>query len=208
MNDPTAISTPAPTEPSTNPAPIEPPTGPVPDPAPVAALAPAVEGQPVAQVPLSLTDLQLPEGLTLDDATAASFFDLVQKDMTAKERANALVGFHAKLAETQVQKVVDEYARQWTETETKWKGEIETAYPGEKLAAAQANIAKVLDRYGSKEAREAFVATGAGNHPALFAFLDKIGRDLVEKTPVQGNPASGAPLSRAERLFSGVKTNG
>lgn len=187
-------------------------TGPVPDPAPVPSEPPTEASEGDAQAapdegpveppaPITLEDLALPEGLELPEELGTKFLDLLNGKMSAADRANGLLNLYAEQTKTAVQGAADEYARQWTELETAWKGEIQKAYPGPKLQAAQSQIAKVLDQYGSKEVREAFTATGAGNNPHVFAFLHKIAMDVAERPPVQGSPTNGAPLGLAERLY-------
>lgn len=212
MNDTPATNdstTPAPATPTESPAAPAPATEAVPDslaaPAVPTDTPPApteVEGGQVEPVaPLTLEDITLPEGLSLEGEDATKFLDLLNSEVGAQDRANALVAFHAEMVEKQVQATVEEYTRQWTELEEKWKGEVQQAYPGDKLAEAQTGIAKILDRYGSKEVREAFAATGAGNNPHIFAFLHKMATDLVEKPPVQGSAPAAQPLDRAQRMF-------
>lgn len=173
-----------------------------------AAPAPTSEGVAV-EPPVALTaeDLTLPEGMTLTDEARTEFFGILEGTGSAKEKANSLLALAHKSAGDAVQATVDEYARQWTQTEEAWKQAIQEQFPGDKLAAAQSNIAKLLDKYGDSDARAAFTATGAGNNPHIFALLNKIAADLTELPPVQGNPTNGAQLTRADRLY-GVKNNG
>lgn len=188
------------------------PGGPVPDPAPVPSepTTEAIEGDAQAApdegaveppAPITLEDLTLPDGLELPEELGTKFLDLVNGEMPAADRANALLNLYQETAQGAVQGAAEEYARQWTELENEWKGAIEAAYPGPKLAVAQTQIAKVLDQYGSKEVREAFTTTGAGNNPHIFAFLHKIALDISEKPPVPGGPASGASRDLASRLY-------
>lgn len=180
--------------------------GPIPDPTPVSPPPDAVESEapPPSMVegsvegaaPVTAEDLSLPEGLTLEGELQDKFLAAINT-ADPKERANALVGLHAEV----LQGAADEYAARWEQLETEWKGEIQTAFPGAQLPQAQAEIAKVLDRYGDKAVRDAFAVTGAGNNPAIFRFLVGIARDLNERPPVGGTPPSATPKDRASRMF-------
>lgn len=154
-----------------------------------------------AQDSINVADLVFPEGMEITDEIRDEFVGILQKGLTKTEQANALIGFYEKQTSAAVQKVVDSYAEQWTQTEESWKQAIASEYPGEKIEQAQAGIAKLLDKYGNKETREAFNITGAGNNPHVFSLLAKIAADLVEKPPVAGNPTNGAQLSRADRMY-------
>lgn len=159
------------------------------------------EGQPPSEPePLTLDQISLPEGFEMPEEVGAQFLDLLNNPPQSRtDLANQMIGLHTSLLE----KVAGEYATQWEETQQAWQKQIRELpeIGGANLAASQAEIAKVLDRYGDKEARDALALTGAGNHPALVRLFYKIAKDVNEAPPVAGTPPTGAPSDRATRMF-------
>lgn len=173
-------------QPETAPPPPNPEAVPDPTPAP-------------APAPLTFADLTLPEGLSLaeGDEDGVQFLTLAQS--LGKENAQAMLDLHSKF----LQRASEEYLARWETTQTEWQDAVRALpeFGGDALPATLANIAKVLDRYGDAEVREAFALTGAGNHPAIVRLMAKIARDLNEAPPVRGDNAPPSS-SRSARMFS------
>ncbi len=60
---------------------------------------------------------------------------------------------------------------------------------------------------GSKQLREVLTMTGAGNHPAVISFFNKVAQQMAEGRPVPapGGPAQ-TPRNRAERRYGNKGT--
>ena len=179
--------------------------GPLPDtPAPALTPEPPAAAEPVAEhAPLALGDLKLPEGMRLMDGDkplpeAEEFLSLLNGAKVPKESAEALLGLHEKF----LQSAADQYLARWETTQNEWKKGVESMpeFGGAALPATLQSIAKVVDRYGDAEVREAFAVTGAGNHPAVVRFIAKIARDLNEAPPVRGTSSPSA-ADRAARMY-------
>lgn len=155
---------------------------------------------PSAPEPLTLDALTLPEGFEMPEATGTEFLDLLNNPPESRaELANRMIGLHTSLLES----VAGEYAQQWESTQEEWRTQVR-ALPeigGQNLDKSLSEIAKVIDRYGDKDARDALALTGAGNHPALVRLFHKIAKDLNEAPPVTGGPPTGASRDRASRMF-------
>lgn len=181
----------------------------IPDPAPSTVesegQAPGAEGPPAAEpAPLALADLSLPEGFEMPEDVGASFLELVNSPpATRAEFGNALIAMHTSLLES----VAGQYAQQWESTQEQWRTEVQNLpeIGGKNLDKSLSEIAKVIDRYGDKDARDALAMTGAGNHPALVRLFHKIAKDLNEAPPVQGTAATDAPKDRASRMFGSTQ---
>ena len=153
-----------------------------------------------APAPISADDLALPEGYALPEELGASFLELMNNPPESRaEFANSILELHTQI----LQQTADAYAQQWEATQEEWRAAVQNLpeIGGQNLQTSLGEVAKVLDRYGDKEVREAFALTGAGNHPAMVRFLHKIAKDLNEMPPVAGAPANAAPRDRASRMF-------
>ena len=150
--------------------------------------------------PISLEDLALPEGYALPEELGNSFLELMNNPPESRaEFANSVLELHTQI----LQQTADEYAQQWEATQEEWRTEVQKLpeIGGRNLESSLGEIAKVIDRYGDAEAREALAVTGAGNHPALVRLFYRMAKDLNEAPPVKGAPATSAPQDRASRMF-------
>lgn len=182
--------------------------GPLPDATPPAsaveppAAVPAAEPAPAFE-PLTLDKLALPEGLSLMDGDkplpeATELLELLNGAKVPAEAATKLLALHDKF----LQKAADDYLAVWEKTQAEWRKGVETMpeFGGAALPETLTQIAKVVDRYGDAEVREAFAVTGAGNHPAIVRFIAKIARDMNEAPPTRGSKTSSV-ADRAGRMY-------
>lgn len=173
------------------------------DPATTETTTPAETPSTPAFEPLALDALALPEGFSFEgaDAEATQFLELVNGAKLPKEEAEALLGLHAKFLE----RAASQMETAWDELQNNWRAEVE-ALPevAKNPALAQANIAKILDKYGSEEARQALDVTGAGNNPHVVKMFLKLAADLAEQPPVSG-AISPTSRSREQRIYGGTQ---
>ena len=197
-----------PAAPTTTPQPTAPAATPEPAataPAPASSLLGGAVEPPIGEVtgsasPITLEDITLPEGFTMPEAEGAEFLELLNNAPESRaEFATRLLEVHNKI----LQGVADQHATAWNELQQSWQDQIRAMpeFAGDKLQGSMSKIAKVLDRYGDKEVREAFALTGAGNHPAIAKFLLKIANDYNEGPVVRGAPANSPAQDRASRMF-------
>jgi hypothetical protein len=168
---------------------------------------PVQEEAPVIE-PFSLEKLTLPENFTMPEETGKEFADLINKDMPASEKAQALLDLHAKTVLASQDSIVKQYnettMQKWNETRDAW---VETAkadpdFGGTKFDTSLGGISQLIDKYGDAAAREAFDVTGAGDHPAIFKFLARIAADLGEGTPTVGDPPVPGERAPGSRIFT------
>lgn len=160
---------------------------------------PAPEPAPDAPEPLTLEALTLPEGFEPDEEQLGSFLELANENGLNAESASKMLALH----NTFMEQVSQDLTAQWTATQDEWREQVR-ALPeigGANLDRSLGEIAKLLDRHGSTEARDAFRATGAGNHPAIVQFLYNVAKDSNEQPPVSGTPAPTETKDRASRMF-------
>lgn len=154
-------------------------------------------------------EFKAPEGVTLDEKQIADFTALAQESKLDPAVAQKLADFHFKLLQDQAQAFVTQNGEAWKKTTDGWKAEVASdPILGGNKVEVQSTIARALDEYGSKEAREAFDLTGAGEHPAVIRMIYKMAQALSEGTPVDvGRPAGRAPQSFGERLYGPKQGN-
>mgnify|MGYP005856389821 CR=1 FL=1 len=159
----------------------------------------APEAAPPTEEPLSLDSLTLPEGLSFEGAEKErdEFLALANEWKLGKKGAEAALNLHQKL----MARAGAQMQEQWTALQTEWRNQVQ-ALPevAANPALAQASVAKILDKYGSAEARQALDVTGAGNNPHVVRMFLKLAKDLTEQPPVSGVPTVGV-RDRAQRLY-------
>lgn len=137
--------------------------------------------------------LKLPDGYTVDDKLINEVRAAVP-DLD-NEKAQKLIDIHVGALKAAREAPIDF----WNKQQVEWVKEMAankdfgSGNPDAPLKPeVAARIAKVLDTFGSPAVREVFDATGAGNNPAIAAFMDKISKVLVEGGHVGGDPATKA----------------
>lgn len=183
------MAEPAATPPSTDPA------------APPAPAAP--EPKPDAPATFDPSKLQLPEGFKADDAKVAELGALLADDkLTPQERGQKLFDLYTSA----VKEADGQAMKAWNDTNAEWQKAVK-AHPefgGAKFDATKLSIARMIDSLGGETAtslREALNATGAGNHPAVWAAFAKLAAKVPsEGTHVTGNPPA-APPDLAKEFF-------
>lgn len=94
----------------------------------------------------------------------------------------------------------------WNDTQADWQKATreDPEYGGAKLDQSLAKAKEVAMKYGGKEFLSLLSLTGAGNHPKMVAFLNKVAADLPsEGTPISGTPTAGEEKSLADKIFGG-----
>lgn len=147
----------------------------------------------VAAEPLTAEAITLPDGFTPNEPVMTEFLGIMNNaEASPKERAQSLIDLYAKVQ----QEASEKGSQLWNETQTKWQEDTrkDPEVGGAKLEPALAGISKLIDAYAPnpREMREVFEVTGAGNHPLMVKFLNKIAHKLV----VEGGPANGGPPAR------------
>ena len=153
-------------------------------------------------------DFKVPEGMTLDEKQIATFTELGNELKLAPEAAQKLFDYHAgalKSFAEATQKATNEAAQAaYDNLIGGWKKELSTdpELSGAKADEAKVILGKVLDQFGSKEAREAFDLTGAGWNPHIIRMMVKMGRSLTEGGPTSiGNPKIGGGPKTPGAIF-------
>ena len=154
-----------------------------------------------APEPLTLESLTIPEGFEVQPEMSEKFLGILNdNNLSVGDRANALLALHGETLTA----ASEANSKAWEDMQTEWKNEAkaDTEIGGDKLQPALTNIGKVLDEFGSKELRDVFGLTGAGNNVHMIKFLNKIADVLTEgKFFKAGTPSGNDPNAAAERMF-------
>lgn len=169
---------------------------------PTAATEPAAEAAAPAES-LAWTDLELPAELaSVPEEQQTLFLGLLNNPELASDRkafAREALTVHNQLLEN----AAAEMAREFESTQAAWQDQVRALpeFAGDRFEPAFGEIAKLVNRYGDKDFREAMNLTGVGNHPAMARFLLKIAKDVNEAKPISGSPPVSARSTHTQRLY-------
>lgn len=138
-------------------------------------------------------EFNLPEGLTISDEQKEAFSAVAKEAKMTQEQANSLLKMHAD--------IVMEQQRQAEEIKNQWMNECakQGLNTPENLAAAKIAV----DTFGGGDAMNALIESGAAYHPAVQAFLQRIGHLLKEDNAPDGKAAT--QQTAADLLFANSK---
>ncbi|WP_314047300.1 hypothetical protein [Selenomonas noxia] len=150
-------------------------------------------GFPQEPVVPEVYEFNLPEGLTVSDEQKEAFSAVAKEAKMTQEQANSLLKMHAD--------IVMEQQRQAEEIKNQWMNECakQGLNTPENLAAAKIAV----DTFGGDDAMNALIESGAAYHPAVQAFLQRIGHLLQEDNAPDGKAVT--QTSAADLLFANSK---
>lgn len=157
-----------------------------------------------AAAPLTVTDIKLPEGVTVDKPALDSFIKLLNDAaLTPQARAQQLIDLQTNL----MKQASEKGSELWDKTQEDWQKQTlaDPEIGGAKWPESSAAISRLITEFAPKgkeaEFRQAWGVTGAGNHPLIVKFLANVAKKLtVEGRPASGQPGA-QPRSHADILF-------
>lgn len=172
-----------------------------------AAAAPATESQTTEATPEQQSteaakpaapetyDLQMPEGVELDNEAAAEFVTIAKELNLSQESAQKLATIAGKIQ----QKQTEARARQLEA----WVDEVKADKDlgGDKLEENLGVARKALETFGSPELKDALNSSGLGNHPAVIRAFFKVGKAISEDGFVRGSAPRAEANDPAKKLF-------
>jgi len=95
----------------------------------------------------------------------------------------------------------------WENLQTEWQkaAQNDPEVGGANLSTTVSNVGWLLETYGDLEVRQVFDLTGAGNHPAMLKFLNRIAGKYREGAPVSAGVPPTSEKSQAQRMFPSMK---
>jgi hypothetical protein len=144
-----------------------------------------------------------PEGVKLDEARIGKFTEMAKTANLDPKVAQEMLDLY--IADMQGSTAAN--AQAWTDLQAQWKAELEKdpTFAGPAGADAMVTIGRAFDTYGSKEARDAFNLTGAGNNPAIARFIHSMAKALDEGGAVPAGGIPGKAKSLGERFYGETK---
>lgn len=164
---------------------------------PAAPAAPADPAKP--QVPAKY-ELKPPQGSPLSAAQLEKIAaDARSRGLSNEQAQSEVERAHGVLAEH-----VEGQRQVWTAEQEKWRQAIKAnpEFGGDKLAESAEDARRFLDRFGSKDLRDALDRSGLGDHAELFYLCARAGRAMREDK-MKTNAGAPATDTRdvAEKLF-------
>lgn len=181
-----------------------------PDDAAKPAEKPAEDGKKdekkVEGAPESYADFTLPEGVTLDKEGLDAYKALAKEANLPQAVAQKFVDAHVAA----LKQASDQAYQLWVDTNKQWQDEVnkDPVIGGAHLPEVKSTIAKALQQYGDPKVRDALIATGAGNNPAIIRTFYNMAKRLTEGGMVTGRPAGQKPASMAQAIYPDLPSGG
>jgi hypothetical protein len=145
------------------------------------------------------------EGYEPDEALTEqmdNFFEL----MVSEKDPNKIAEQSLKMLADVQKGWTEGISKVWNDTQAEWQkaAREHPEFGGANLEVSLAKAKEVALKYGGKEFLSVLSLTGAGNHPDMIAFLNKVAKDLPsEGSAATGTPTAGGERSLADKLFGG-----
>jgi hypothetical protein len=144
-------------------------------------------------------DFELPDGMDMDKSLLEQALPKLKALNATQEQAQEFVDMQASLVRQQDLNNIKQLEAQ----RVAYGEELKTheTLGGDNYKPNLAHMHRALTQHGSPELREALVASGIDQHPAIFGLLVSVGKNLAEDT-LEGAPrAKGATVSPENAMF-------
>jgi hypothetical protein len=159
-----------------------------------------------APAPLSITDLTLPEGVTLEAEGSKAFVDLMNNgELSSKDRAQGLIDLHRAELERVYAQVSDNQRRVWDDLNAGWRDQLrkDAEIGGNRLHTNLSKAKGMIEEHLTPDDATALLrhvdSNGMGNFPPFIRLLVKLADRLnvFEDGIVMSNPAPARPQRTA-----------
>jgi hypothetical protein len=159
----------------------------------------AVEGGEQSTSSETYADLQMPEGVELDQALLDGAVPLFEKYNVSKEDAQAFADLQAssiQASQTGQAEAFNQLKLDWQE-QSKNDNEI----GGDKFEQSVSDAREALGKFGTPELTKLLNDFGIGNHPEMIRFMSKVGHLTKEDVPGSTGSPSSAEKDRVSILY-------
>lgn len=156
-----------------------------------ADVKPAVEAAPVAEL-----ELKLPEGMTLDDATLASYKATAKELGLDSPKAQKLLEFQNGITAAAEKARAESYAKMEAEWTAALKSDPEIGGPA--YEASEKNARLAVQKFGGQPLEQLLVAAGLANHPTLVKTFARIGKAMSDDSVAGSSSTGAAPSAEAD----------
>jgi hypothetical protein len=148
--------------------------------------------------PLSVEDLKLPEGVSLDAEAGKAFVDLINNaELAGKDRGQGLLDLHQKEVARVAKDISDHQRKVWDDLNAGWKDQLrkDPELGGNRLDTSLSMAKAVIEEFSSPEDAVALLKhtdlNGMGNYPPFIRLLHALGKKLnvFEDSIVSGGRA-------------------
>jgi hypothetical protein len=167
-------------------------------------VAPVVVPEPIVYEPPTL-----PEGVTLANERLAEFDTVIAQSRVPPEARQQLVDMFIQERRGWEQEAARQQQDVWAQTRQAWRDQItsDEQLGGAAYQTSRAKAIQMIDQFVAPahraEFENALLATGMGDHPAMFRFLNnlhrKFGAPPVPTPPNGPSPTNGAGKSKRMR---------
>ncbi len=156
---------------------------------------------------LSIEDLKLPEGVSLDAEGGKAFVDLLNNaELGGKDRGQALIDLHQKEITRVHKELTDHQQKVWNDLNTGWRNDLrnDKELGGQNLDTTLSRAKAVIEEFLPPEGVKALLAhtdiNGMGNYPWFVRLLNNVGKAMnvfedgivvANPKPPRGNAGSG-----------------
>jgi hypothetical protein len=144
-------------------------------------------------------DLQMPEGVELDQSLLDGAVPLFEKYNVSKEDAQAFADLQASHVQASQQGQAEAFNQLKLDWQDQSKNDPEIG--GDKFEQSVSDAREALGKFGTPELTKLLNDFGIGNHPEIIRVMSKVGSLTKEDVPGGGNPASNSEKSRVDILY-------
>lgn len=149
--------------------------------------------------PITYEPFNFPETFQPAEAELSEFTELLRDNRAPQDLGQKLIDFYAR----ELDRASTAQREYWDRTQVEWQDQCrnDPEIGGNRFDTVVKSCGRVIDEFGTPELRQVLTATGAGNHPAMVRFVNKIASVLAEGRPIPAQTPAPQAGTRAERRY-------
>lgn len=148
---------------------------------------------------VDFANLELPEGMVLDDAAVEQFGSVIKELGLDQEQTQKMASAYAQLQQAKAQEAGEAFSQQldqWYEQST-----TDKEFGGDKFEESAKLAVQAVEKFGGPELKQVLENTGLGNHPEVIRFMYRVGKAVSEDNPGAGGNGPQEKRDRASVLY-------